>query len=85
MSLIFITFIFKLKTGTFYGKYYTDAIPPDHEGLDEIVRPFLLKGLPEDEKIHHIGILSVSNQKYISIHSSDDEKKCFEGGAEIHY
>jgi len=86
MSLIFITFIFTLQGKTFYGKYYTDYISPDHEGLDEVIKPYLLKGLraykksnllPEEEEVR-IGILSISNQKYISIHASDAEKKCFD-------
>jgi hypothetical protein len=77
MSLIFITFIFKLATGTYYGKFYTDAIAPDHEGLDEIIRPYLRRGLPEGEKVQ-IGILSISNLDHIAIHSSNEEKDCFD-------
>ncbi len=93
MSLIFITFIFKMNNRIFYGKYYTDNISPDHTGLDEEVKPYLLKGISEyykkkeentkvlPEEINtnlHIGIMSVSNEKYIAIHSSDDEKYSFD-------
>ena len=84
MSLIFITFIFKLNNKTFYGKYYTDNIPPDHEGLDEVIKPYLLQGINcynEQEGLNepvHIGIVSVSNHKYISIHSSNEEKNSFD-------
>jgi hypothetical protein len=90
MSLIFITFIFRLSyipDKTFYGKYYTDYISPDHEGLDEEIRPYLLKAiseyqkqkkLPEVKEKVHIGIMSVSNYKYISIHSTNEERNCFD-------
>ena len=95
MSLIFITFIFKLTnhpSKTFYGKYYTDNISPDHEGLDAEIKPYLLKGISEYQKIEqtqqlsseeiketvHIGIISVTNHKYISIHSTNDERNCFD-------
>ena len=50
MSLIFITFIFKLNNKTFYGKYYTDTISPDHEGLDAEIKPYLLQGISEYHK-----------------------------------
>ena len=51
MSLIFITFIFKLNNRTFYGKYYTDTISPEHPGLDEEIKPYLLKGISEYQKM----------------------------------
>ena len=45
---MYITFIFKLPNGpkaynTYYGKYHTDHILPEHEGLDEVIKPYLLK------------------------------------------
>jgi hypothetical protein len=79
MPLIFITFIFRLPSQpgkTFYGKYYTDSIPPDHAGLDEVIRTYLTRCLPEEEV--QIGILSVSNEKYIAIHASDKERQIFD-------
>ena len=84
MSLIFITFIFKLNYKTFYGKYYTDNISPDHEGLDAEIKHYLLQGiqkqdlLPDITEEVRIGVLSVSNHKYISIHSSNEERNCFD-------
>jgi hypothetical protein len=90
MSLIFITFIFKLSNrpnNTFYGKYYTDSISSDHAGIDEEIKPYVLHGISEYQKQEHlskikekvhIGILSVSKQPYFSIHSSNEEKKCFD-------
>lgn len=91
MSL-FITFIFKLQNKTFYGKYYTDTISPDHEGLDEEIKPYLLHGISEYQKLEkkpqllpeeiknmlHIGVISVSNHKNISINSSNKEINCFD-------
>jgi len=92
---MFITFIFKLTNypdKTFYGKYCTDYISDDHEGLDEEIKPYLLKGISEYQKLEqnpplfpeeikeqlHIGIISVSEHKYISIHSTDKERDCFD-------
>jgi len=74
MTQIFITFIFKLNETIFYGKYYTDYISDDHEGLDKEIKPYLLKGineyqkqenLPEVKENIHIGIISVSDHNYI--------------------
>jgi hypothetical protein len=87
MSLIFITFIFKLNNRTFYGKYYTDTISPEHPGLDEEIKPYLLKGISEYQKMEqkpqlkekvHIGIISVSNYNHISIHSTNEERNFFD-------
>ena len=92
MSLILITFIFKLASRpnqTFYGKYYTDTISPDHEGLDVEIRPYLIKGISEYIKQEQkyfsefkenvpIGIISVSSLKHLSIHSSNEEINCFD-------
>ena len=98
---MYITFIFKIPNGpkaykTCYGKYHTDNISPEHEGLDEVIRPYLLKGLSEYHKLEYkhnrgnplhfsefkenipIGIISVSNDTYISIHSSNEEKRVFD-------
>ena len=96
-SLIMITFIFKLASRPnqlFYGKYYTDTITPDHEGLDLELRPYLLKGISEyhrqdqiQKRVNHfsefnenvpIGIISVSSLKHHSIHSSNEEINCFD-------
>jgi hypothetical protein len=87
MALVFITFIFKINNNTFYGKYYTDHISDDHMGLDEEIRPYLLKGLtsyqqqeklPEFNETVQIGIISVASYPSISLYSSNEEKKCFD-------
>lgn len=88
---MFITFIFNLPNypgQTFYGKYYTDYISDDHEGLDEEIKPYLLQGIREYDKFEYlpeelkekvsIGIISVSDHNSISIHSSDKERNCFD-------
>jgi hypothetical protein len=91
MSLIFITFIFKMNNTTYYGKYYTDYISPDHEGLDDEIRTYLLKGITEYQKQEllpkikqeaidnvQIGVMSVCNETYISLHSTNEERNCFD-------
>jgi hypothetical protein len=91
MSLIFITFIFTLPNAKsnmkYFGKYYTDSILHEHEGLDVVVKPYLLKGLShsfekktfeEINKKINIGVLSVSNCNTISIHSTDEEINSFD-------
>jgi len=93
MTLIFITFIFTLPTRPdkkYYGKYYTDNIAIDHNGLDEEIKPYLLKGISEYQKQEehrsseikkenfHIGVISVSNHDYIPIHSTNEERHCFD-------
>ena len=83
---MFITFIFKYlcnPSEIFHGKYYTDYISDEHEGLDKEIKPYLLKGINEFQKIKclpeveiiHIGIMSVSDDNCISIsiHSGDEE------------
>ena len=92
---MYITFIFKLSNRlgqTYYGKFHTDNISPNHSGLDEVIRPYLLHGIreyikqeqkhkPEEVEFNqkvHIGIMSVSNDTYISIHSSHEEKRVFD-------
>jgi len=47
---MFITFFFNLPKDLhkkYYGKYNTDNIYDDHEGLDEEIKPYLLQGLIE--------------------------------------
>jgi hypothetical protein len=76
----------KNKT-TYYGKYCTDYISDDHEGLDLEVQCSLMKGLNEYRqknnipKLHSklsIGILSFSSNQYIPTYSTIEEIKCFD-------
>ena len=85
----FITFIYKIGNNnkTYYGKYSTDYVSDDHEGLDIEVRTYLINGINKYRtkkalpKLHSnviIGVLSFSSNRYIPDYSSDDEIKCFD-------
>jgi len=83
----FITFIYKIRQNTYYGKYMTNCISDDHEGLDTVVRPYLVNGLNKFRKQNNlsklktkvkIGIISLSTNNIIPTYSSDAEKKVFD-------
>ena len=83
---MFITFIYKIGKNqrAYYGKYATDSISDDHEGLDTEIKPLILSGLRKfkndpDAKIRiRVGILSYSSDNYIPTYSTDSEIKCFD-------
>jgi hypothetical protein len=82
----FITFIYKV------GKYCSDYISDDHEGLDTEVKYSLVKGLKKYKEQHNqeknekskkemkfiVGVLSFSSDKHIPTYSSENEMKCFD-------
>lgn len=84
----FITFIYRIGNNpkTYYGKYNTNYISDDHNGLDSEVKHVLKKGI-NDYRIKNnmqkikskimIGILSLSSDKIIPITSTKNEIKCF--------
>jgi len=90
----FISFIYRVGKSkkTYYGKYCSDCISDDHEGLDTEVKYSLLKGLKKyneeknEEKIEKpkknlkvtVGVLSFSSSKHIPTYSSENEMKCFD-------
>jgi hypothetical protein len=85
----FITFIYKVGKNykTYYGKYCFDYISDDHEGLDNVVKNILLKGLNDYRTKKNIqklkskiivGVLSFSSNDIIPTDSTDDEIKCFD-------
>ena len=85
----FISFIYKVGNNkkTYYGKYCTDYISDDHEGLDNEVKYILKRGLNTYRKNNNIpklksnimiGILSFSSNDIIPTYSSDNEIKCFD-------
>ena len=85
----FISFIYKVGNNkkTYYGKYCTDYISDDHEGLDNEVKYILKRGLNTYRKNNNIpklksnimiGILSLSSNDIIPTYSSDNEIKCFD-------
>ena len=72
---MFITFIFKLPNNpgqTLYGKYYTDYIYDDHEGLDKEIKHYLLKGINEfqnlklSQEVENVHITINSNSVFSS-------------------
>jgi hypothetical protein len=85
----FITFIYRVgkNENIYYGKYVTDYISDDHEGLDEEIKPFILEGLNKYRKQRNfpllkknklmVGIMSFSRDEYIPTYSSKVEIDCF--------
>lgn len=88
----FITFIYRIRDDSkvYYGKYCSDYISDDHEGLDIEVQFNLLRTLNKMMKSSNpdfitlkeddvaIGVLSFSSNKYIPMCSSDKEIKAFD-------
>ena len=85
----FITFIYKVgkNTKTYYGKYCSDYISDDHEGLDNEVKHILKQSLNQYRKQHNIqnikskliiGILSFSSNEHTPTYSTNNEIQCFD-------
>ena len=87
---MFISFIYRIgnQNKTYFGKYVTEYISDDHNGLDTEVEYELryalneynkMQKLPElDKKIKiTIGIISFSSNEYIPTHSTNGEIHCF--------
>lgn len=85
----FITFIYKVgkNSKTYYGKYCSDYISDDHEGLDNEVKYILKQSLNKYRKQNNIqkiksklmvGILSFSSSETTPTYSTDNEIKCFD-------
>ena len=88
---MFITFIYKIENNpkTYFGKYCTDNISDDHEGLDKEILVDLLYGINKYRKQQNmeeitndnikLGVLSFSySNNIIPVYSSNDEIKCFD-------
>lgn len=87
---MFITFIYKIQnnSNTYFGKYCSDNISDDHEGLDKEILHDLLYGINKYRKQKNLeeitndnirlGVLSFSYSNYIPVYSSNDEIKCFD-------
>ena len=94
--MTFITFIYKVGNNnkTYYGKFCSDHISDDHEGLNTIVNNILQRGLNEYRKKNNqklklkskirIGILSFSSHDFIPTDSTEDEIKCFDFYCDYH-
>ena len=88
--MVTITFIYKIKNinKTFYGKYISDYMSDDHEGLDTEIKDDVLDSInvfrvsKNMKKLKYenllIGILScMTNDNYLDYYS-DDEIACFD-------
>ena len=82
-----ISFIYRIDKSnqTYFGKYLTDNISDNHDGLDTIIRTKLTYGLNKYRRINNknklkqsifIGVLSYSNT-WMDF-SSEREIKCFD-------
>ena len=82
-----ISFIYRIDKSnqTYFGKYLTDNISDNHDGLDTIIRPKLTYGLNKHRRLNNknklkqsifIGVLSYS--KTWMDFSSEREIKCFD-------
>jgi hypothetical protein len=82
-----ISFIYRIaKTSqTYYGKFLTDKMSDDHDGLDVIIRPKLTYALNRHRRLNNkgklkqsifIGVLAYSNT-WMNF-STEREVKCFD-------
>lgn len=86
----FITFIYRIGNNnkTYYGKYCTDYMSYEHEGLDIEVRYRLLQGINRfrqnkcirklKSKQMKVGIISYSSDSFVPMYSTDKEIQCFD-------
>jgi hypothetical protein len=85
-----MTFIYRIKNSkkTFYGKFITDYVSDDHEGLDIEMKHYLITGINAYRKQKNrkaltesqisIGVMSFSSSSHIPLFSSNEEVKCFD-------
>lgn len=88
--MAFISFIYRIHgdSNTYYGKYVTDYISDDHEGLDLEVKGKLLFGLNQyriqhnlselDDSHIKIGVQAFCIDNYTPSYSSTEEIDCFD-------
>lgn len=88
--MIFITFIYRFEndSNTYYGKYLTNYLSNDNDGLDNEVKNYLIKGIHKYRKKINtnydiqinikIGILSICLEDYVPFDSSKKEIECFD-------
>ena len=85
----FITFFYRLKNDNtkYYGKFVSNYISDDHDGLDREMKSIVVYGinlLTMNMTINitmddvSLGILSFSDHSYIPTYSSDDEIEMFD-------
>jgi hypothetical protein len=93
--MAFITFIYKIGNNStpYFGKYITDYVSDDNEGLDNEVRYILVDGLNQYRKKRgfpkidlqnvKIGVLSFSQNRDIPVYSTKKEIQCFDFYANV--
>jgi len=85
-----VTFIYRIRNRprTYYGKYVTDSMSDDHDGLDAEIKPHLLRGI----NLHRIqsgksifasrdikiGVLYCSGYNPFLDWSTEEEVLCFD-------
>lgn len=86
----FISFIYRFgrNTKTYYGKYETEYVSYNHEGLNEEAKAYLIDGLnlyrkkkglsKLKAKTLHLGVISFVEENHVPVYSSDAEIKCFD-------
>ncbi len=76
---MFITFIYKIDSKIYFGKYVTDYISPDHNGLDNIIMPLLQRGLNNvDIKIGILSLSDVIHLPFTPSYATDNEIHTFD-------
>lgn len=88
--MVTITFIYKIKhvNNTFYGKYITDYVSDDHEGLDKEIKYRVLDCINKyrasknikklESKNFLVGVLSCTTNDNFLDYYSNQEIKCFD-------
>lgn len=87
--MAFITFMYRIgnNTKTYNGKYESDYISDDHSGLDKVVKYSLINGINKYREKNNksklttrirIGVMSMSNDRYIPTYSTDNEITFFD-------
>ena len=82
----FITFFYRLKNDNtkYYGKFVSNYISDDHDGLDREMKSNVVYGINLLNLMTitvvdvSLGILSFSDHSYIPTYSSDDEIEMFD-------
>ena len=82
----FITFFYRLKNDNtkYYGKFVSNYISDDHDGLDREMKSIVVYGINLLNLMTitvvdvSLGILSFSDHSYIPTYSSDDEIEMFD-------
>ena len=64
---MFITFTYKIGQNRYFGKYITDYIPPEHNGLDVIIKSMLHRGLEAYKEKYNLRRFNDVNVSILSV------------------